>query len=599
MIQAHRIRRNDTARWPVRYLWLDTETTSETQPNGHRVQTWRCGVTIYDGWHEGKRERRPPVTVHHETPAALWQYVYNIHVPRGRTVLTAHNLGFDLRAANAFCLLPNWHWKLTKIGVHGKNLTVTWRLENGATLVCVDSHSWLPMSLAKIGELIGMPKPADPDVDDDAGWLERCTGDTEILRAAMLEVWDRLEADKAGTFQRTGAGMAWANWRHQHYTHEVTVHDNLEARDAELAAMYTGRCEAWRHGTFENGPYDEWDLALAYARVAAEIQVPVSLWGHSYGRNMTVGYATKEGMTHLERATVETERPVLPVRTADGIVWPVGKFTGWWWWRELTEARKHGAHIEITESWIYRCAPALRAWALWIIDAIENPESGYSPVQRAVLKHWSRALIGKFASRYDNWTPLGANPSGDVCLMPTIDSEGGELSNILLLGDQALISTVETLGDDACPSIQGTVMAACRAKLWQVMNKIQLPNVYYVDTDSVITDRKGSWKLHRDRPTVDGWGLRLKRKASRLTVYGPRQLVLDDERRFAGIPRTAVELPDGSFRFEAWETAEEAIRRARTGQITTIPACRRPNPTDPRRLHLEGGLTEAKRLALA
>ena len=596
MIQAHKIRRNDSSRWPRRFLFLDTETRSEVQPSGHRVQTWRCGATIYDGWSERKKERLPPVTCNHATPADLWRYVYDTHVPRSRTVLVAHNLGFDLRASNAFCMLPNWHWKLIKIGVHGKNLTVTWRLENGATLVCVDSHSWLPMSLARIGELIGHPKPADPEPDDDEGWLDRCREDVSILREAMLDIWNRCQTDELGTFQRTGAGMAWANWRHKHYTHEVIVHDNLEARDAELAATYTGRCEAWKHGTFTDGPYDEWDLSLAYARCAQEIQLPVSLYGHLFGRDVPIDRINRGDHRVLARATVDTDVPVLPARTCDGIIWPVGKFTGWWWRDELKAAEQHKAVIRVTEAWIYRCAPALRQWADWIIDTIEFPMNGWTEVQRAMLKHWSRALIGKFASRYDNWQPLGTNPSGDVCLMPCIDREGGELSNILLLGDQALISTVEELGQDACPSIQGAVMAACRVKLWQVMNKVQLDNVYYVDTDSVITDNRGSSKLHRDRTTTTKWGLRRKRQADRLTVYGPRQLVLDDERRFAGVPRNAVEALDGSLRGEVWESAEQALRRGRTGQITTIPACWRPIPTDKRRVRLEGGVSEARRL---
>lgn len=596
MIQAHRIRRNDTSRWPRRFLFLDTETVSEVQPSGHRVQTWRCGVTQYYGWHEGRKERRPVSVKAHATPADLWRYVYDIHEPRSRTVLVAHNLGFDLRASNAFCMLPNWHWKLIKIGVHGKNLTVTWRLEDGATLVCVDSHSWLPMSLARIAEMIGRAKLPDPEPNDDEGWLERCITDVDILAKAMLEVWDRCQADELGTFQRTGAGMAWSNWRHRHYTHEIVVHDNLEVRDAELAATYTGRCEAWKHGTFTDGPYDEWDLSLAYARCAREAMLPVSLYGHRYGEELVIRPVGDSPFLHLYRAVVATEVPVLPARTPDGIVWPVGKFTGWYWEQELRVALNAAAKVKVTEAWLYRTAPALKQWADWIIDAIENPAGDYTEVQRAMLKHWSRALIGKFASRYDNWRPLGTNPSGDVCLMPTIDSEGGELSNILLLGDQALISTIEELGQDACPSIQGAVMAACRVKLWQVMNKVQLDNVYYVDTDSVITDTRGSWKLHRDRTTVDRWGLRLKRKADRLQVYGPRQLVLDDERRFAGVPRNAVEALDGSLRGEVWESAEQALRRGRTGQITTIPACWRPQPTDKRRVRLEGGRSEARRL---
>ena len=593
MIQAHRIRRNESSRWPRRFVWLDTETKHSLQRNGHRVQTWRLGVTAYDGWDEYRKQAKPLIFKRHETPLDLWRYVYDIHVPRSRTVLVAHNLGFDLRASNAFGLLPQWGWKLIKIGVHGKNITVTWRLKNGATLVCVDSHSWLPTSLAKVGDMLGTPKPPDPEQDDDEAWWLRCIADVTIMREAMREVWTLLAEQDFGTFQRTGAGMAWSNWRHKHYSHEVFVHDRVEARDAEVAATYTGRCEAWRHGTYDEGPYDEWDLSLAYARCAAETLVPVSLYGHQYQPDTACLTETPRARRTLMRAEVTTDVPVLPARTKDGILWPTGTFVGWWWDDELRLAVEAGALVNPSEAWIYTAKPALAAWAGWIIDAIENPANGYTEVQRAVFKHWSRALIGKFGAKYDNWAPLGRNPTGEVCLVPCIDREGGELSNILFLGDQALISTVEAYGDDACPFVQGAIMAACRVKLWRVMRKVRLDSVYYVDTDSVITDSKGSNRLHRDRTTTSRWGLRLKSKVDSVQIHGPRQIVFGDERRFAGIPRAAVPRGDGTYYGEVWESAEAALRRGRTSTVVTVPAVWHPNPIDRRREHLAGGETRA------
>lgn len=592
MIPQHAIRRNDSARQPRRFVWLDTE-AREVTTGSRRTQTWRLAVTAYDGWSEKRGAPLPVEWQAHETPEELWAYVTGKARRRARQVLTCHNLAYDLRISRAFHLLPPLGWEVYRLGLHDRAMTVTWRDSRGATLVMVDSYSWLPMSLERVGQLLGIPKQPLPDQASDEGWLERCTTDVQILRAAMGEVWGWVEQADLGTWQRTGAGMAATVWRHQHYTHRVVVHDQQAAQEAEALSMFAGRCEAWRHGRLPRETWYEYDLSLAHARIGAELSVPVSLVSRVHRVSTDRALACDPRWRYLVEAEVAQELPVLPVVTERGIVWPEGLVRGWWWDTELALARAEGAGVEVRSAWRYAGRPALASVSRWMVDAVEGDGQGLTPVQRAAVKHWARALYGRFATRYQVWEHLGPAQDDAVYMMPLYDRESGERWHLLQMGNETKLSTGERYGTDACVAIYSAVLAECRIRLWQLMRHAGLEHVAYVDTDSVVVDAAGAAALEELIRQGGAWGLRLKARTTSVEILGPRQLRFGRSSRFAGIPTTGRRLRGGEWQAERWESMRAALGGARADSVVITGATWVRRGADHRRRHLPGGYTAA------
>src|SRR4029077_16166479 len=112
-------------------------------------------------------------------------------------------------------------------------------------------------------------------------WHARCKADAAITQAAVLELLAFIRGHHLGNWQPSGAGMGYAGRRHRFLNHKVLVHDDAPALAAERDAMHAGRAEAWWHGKAAGGPFTEWDMHMAYTRIAAECDLPVKLLGHA------------------------------------------------------------------------------------------------------------------------------------------------------------------------------------------------------------------------------------------------------------------------------------------------------------------------------
>lgn len=595
MTPPHHIKPNEGNRMPRHFVYLDCE-AREVDTGDISRQTWRLAVTAYDGWNGHRGKPLPVEWRRHATPKSLWQYVTDIAPRRARTILVAHGIGYHLRIAQAMRYLPRMGWTLAQFGAHGGNVTLKWVREDKASLVFCDFRSWIDKHHEDIASLIGRQVPPLPATDDMESWYSRCEADVDILREACRQVWAFIEDGNLGNWQRTGAAMAWANWRHRHYTHRITTHDDKGREDAEKASTYTGRCEAWRHGRLPTGGYTEWDLPLAYCNVAASTRVPISARG--YLRNPPCAdYARNDPHTRvLYKATVSVQVPVLPYRDDTGIRWPLGRWQGWYWDIELATAALEGAEITLHSAYTYAARPALAHWAEWVTSVVNNRNKAWSGIERAVVKHWSRALIGKFAARYSEWSLEGSSPDDMVGILPIKDYGNDDVTNVMLLGDQCYSESDEHYGADTFPAIQAAIMAECRCRLWTLMRIAGLNHIVYVDTDSLITDTVGSANLRQALRTSSLWGLRPKITATSMTIYGPRHLVINGTYRLAGIPSAARYVGNDRMAGEVSSSMREDMSHGRLSSVTISRTEWHIKGIDRRREHVQGGETRTLRV---
>lgn len=586
--RAHYVGHNAVTRVPSRYVYLDTEARRTFE--AHReVQTFRLAVAAFDCKRRDKNQWREREWIETTEPEALWRWIGERCARRARTVLVAHNLAYDLRIADAFTILPALGWTFKAGRVDGGQ---TWFIftNEGRTLCMVDTMSWVPTALDRLGAAIGVPKlPLPADDDTEAEWFARCRRDVEIL----ADVWRRLMrwvvTDDLGNWKLSGAGQSWAAFRHRFMRHDLLVHECDDARDAERAAAMTGRCEAWRHGELDGGPWTEYDFTTAYARIGAECAVPIRLCGEMSRPNLVTIYAPVEGRTVLALVTVTTDVPTLATRTNQGIVWPVGTFETYAWLNELTEAIAYDARVTVQRAWVYRTAPALEGFCSWVLDGIEGRRADVDPVVRVALKHWSRALIGRTAAQWSSWAPWGVSPNADVALSDAYYREGDERFELLQLGHQLIRRTGAPDNPDAMVSIMSWVMAEARVRLWRAMMVAGIETLAYCDTDSLIVDPRGAERLERAALP----GLRVKGQWSDLRVLGPRQIIPGGQLRAAGVPRGAVPAEGDVWVAGTWSGLSTSLRTGETASVEIAARRYQLHGTDNRRIHHQDGSTSA------
>ena len=593
--RAHWLKKNAAVRFPHRWIALDTEARITTDGAVER-QDWRLGVACR--WRDDVKRDPGPHWGEFTDPRALWEWVSEFTKPDSRTVVWCHNLSYDLRIADAFHILPDLGWELVWCNLDRQVSTARWRREGAGLLMC-DLMTWAPWPLERIGADLGILKPDLPiQGDDEATWFARCRADVEITAAAVRQLVEYAATNELGSWQPSGAGMAWAWWRHRHLTDRVLVHEDVEALGAEREAMHTGRCEAYVHGDPVPGRWTEWDLHVAYLRVARECSLPARLCAAYDAPSLEFYRLSERYHARMCRVRVRTEVPVIPTRHDEAIIWPVGEFTTTVWDVELDAALDAGAEVEIERMWCYRRAPFLRSWAEETYKLLESPAADVPPVVRRWLKHQSRALIGRLAVRYPSWEPFGANPEKWCGLSRFVDLEGASTTRMLALGDRTWLESEPEEGECSLPQATGWIMAECRVRLWRTLQALDPAHVAYCDTDSIIVDAKGGRELAAFAEINPNLGWREKRRNCRLSLWGPRQLQMEGSTKMSGVPKRAERVADGLWRGAVWQSLAGALETGQTSSVVVTNREWKLAGTDRRRQGSPDGPTEPYRLAV-
>lgn len=561
---AHQVRKQTSVRMPRRHIFIDTEAVSVRTKRGH-VQSWRLGAAAYHSAEKGKKVYDRLAT--YAAPRELWADIAAFTRPKSRTIMWAHNLGYDVRISQAMEVLPSMGWRLVAHNLASRGTWLHWQRDT-ASLLMVDSASVYPDTLAHIAvhfQRVKEPLPDNNALAED--WYARCVRDVEILRDAVLAYLAWVEREGLGSWRMTGAGQSYAAFCSRFVTHPMEVHDDEEVLALERKAMWTGRCEAYWRGKTRNVTIEEWDLNLAYARIAQTRVLPVALIGPIDRGESLNALLSRGGIAVLADIQVSSSVPVLPSLVGGFMAWPIGTYDTTVWSPELALALRHGAEITVRGAWLYRTAPALRAWADWLISQMSVSNDETTAWQRTILKHWSRALIGRFGMNYHRWESFGTAEDTGLMSATIYDTRSGEQYEVTHVGKDVHRDAGVTEWGESQPMITGYVMSLCRVWLWRLMQALPPRSVLYVDTDSMLVSSEWHDDLLALSQTPLGRGLRLKTMYQSIDIRGPRQIVTDSRPKISGLPHRATLMPDGSFAGEVWSSLATSVQR---GEGTTV-----------------------------
>jgi hypothetical protein len=586
-VKAHYIHSNESARVPSRFVIMDCESTRERDDKGE-IQKWSLAVAEFLEWtKQGCLQRS---TFRFETATEMWEAISSFTRSGRRTVLYAHNLNYDLRISLALSVLPALGWQMKDMRLDGRGSWSKWTREKASLILC-DSASIFPVKLQDLGNLLGIPKLPLPPSSQRERLFERCERDVAILTDAVIRYVSWMRTGILGNWQMTGASQAWSHWRHGHYTHKILIHNDDEALAAERAAMHAGRCEAWRWGTYSDDVYFEYDWQNSYPRIARDVGVPTRLAGTIRAPSSDRIHRLQDKYCVIAEVSISTATPCVPVSYEGRVLWPTGNFTTTLWDSEIDLLRECNADFRVRKAWIYDRRPALKDWAEWILSSLNSLDSGIEPWQKLILKHWSRALIGRFGMRYRSWEPFASTTEMKVCMSTLLNLENGKLSELLQVGGDVFTSGDLKEIDDGCPQVTSYIMSVARAKLWRAIQQIGTQNVYYMDTDSVVVNSAGHKVIQLAGGQGIFEGLRSKGRYKSIQLFGPRAIILDKRPTVAGMPKRSVEVEDRRWLGEVWRGATESIRLGEHDRVRVSDSSFRLRYSERRRAFNSDGTT--------
>lgn len=585
---AHYLKALKTTSTSKRLLWLDCSTYS-SKDKGLFVERWKGGVLGTTHYTSRKGERTDTLkTFDHSLD--LWQHVDGFCRKR-RQVLWAFDLAKQLRVSEGLLRLPELGWKLDKIVLER---TAAWArfTDHDRALIMCDLRSWCPVEFGAIANDVGFGGITHREfMAGETYGIETAKWRAGVVRDAVLQILNWVEGENLGQFRPTGSGQSFSAYRRRFMHHKLLVHDDTQRLTAERTGMWTGRCEAWRHGTLTGGPFVEYDMHAAYCTIGRDCDVPVVAAGAV--RSASPARLAKLIDTHavLAHVTIDTDIPCVPTRVGGRTVWPVGTFDTWLYDPELRLALQYCNKVTPHTTYLYNRAPALRGFCTWVLEGLKPQEQVYGLVPKRVLKHWSRCLVGRMGLRYRAWERFGTQPDADLRLVTYIDTDESTATDMLIAGHERFILADMSESIDSLPQIPGWIMSECRRRLWEAMLAVGMSNVAYVDTDSIIVGpgahMTGTAEFHS--AVLGTWTK--KGTYSRMVVHGPRNLACEDARRVSGLPLRARQVAPLEFSGQVMRSIKESMRAGELDRITQIPRKFILDAPDLRRQHLPDGTT--------
>jgi hypothetical protein len=421
---------------------------------------------------------------------------------------------------------------------------------SGGRVVVVDLLNWFGSSLSDIEETL------DRDRED---WRHSINGYKELACPSMekagvvlsaflrLCTWSRKH--DVGMFRYTAASQAMSAYRHRFMTHDICVHDNDYVKGLERQAMFGGRTELFRAGSFQEKMH-QLDVSSLFPSVMKHGYFPIRLnrseptaiWSDSlpdiqYGNSVATCW-------------LRTIDPIYPVRTESGIIYPVGEFCTVLCGEELAHAHWSGA-LHSVQSWAeYSTEQIFTSWVEYMWQLRKNHEADGDFIYAKLVKLMLNGLYGKFAQKAAQWVNVGDSLADepwrewtqtDVAKQTTRRFRSFGYHKQEFTGGGEIASSFV--------AISAFVASAARYRMNQLRKIAGRSEVYYQGVDGLIVTEKG-------RQLLDDAGeisestlgkLRHQLTVDEGEILGYCDYRLGSKVVKSGLSQTAILQPDGEL----------------------------------------------------
>lgn len=587
---THWLRENHQERSPHRLLVFDTETSpiDADHADHHALRLW-CARLVRRHDIDPKLPRREDFDG--RTAAQLVDLIESTSRADRSLWVMSHNLNFDLAVTELPVLLTQRGWRLTE-GALTTNDPWCRFAKGRKRLTIADTWSFLPTSVEELGEKLGIAKVPLPDFTDaDDAWHHRCAIDVDITETAISQLMDWWDRGRYGNWSLTGPATGWSSYRHRKPAPRVLVEPDPDARALEMRAVTGGRRGVSRVGLLPLGLYADVDVTTAHLTVMGNYFLPARRL-RSFAQLEPDDVALRSQVLDcLAECVVNTESPRYPWDSGRGLFYPTGKFTSVLAGPEIRAAHDRGELVSIGRGYVYTLGTHMQPWAHWLAGLLDERATDVPPTAALAAKHWSRCVPGKWAGHTSEVVSKVPDPRPGWALERGWLPREQQPADFLRIGGELWTIRRDDWAEDAFPAILAWIQSYTRLALNRMVD-LSGGAVRVCNTDGALLD------VHALAESYDGlqpphgrsdaallrwldqwcatvsaitapFVVRPKGAAKSVTVLSPQHLILDDKRRLAGVPSSAVALGGHEYKFTAWPKLRmQLVRNTRPGYVT-------------------------------
>jgi DNA polymerase type B, organellar and viral len=374
-----------------------------------------------------------------------------------------------------------------------------------------------------------------------------------------------------GGLQPTAASQAMRSFRSRQSRQPIYCHGDPTALELERESLAGGRCECFRLGMIRQKVF-HLDFTAHYPAIAAFEPVPTKLTQVYSPSVSTLKDDLESGDCVTADVILETPAPWYPIKQDERVIFPIGRFRAVLATPEVLFALSYGHIVRVNKVCRYTSAAVFTRYISELLALRLWAKSEKKRELEACCKMICNSLFGKFAQRSWQWQDVPDKESP----RPYKQWWQRDPETRLLLQWRSLAwrvqrSTPPEEGRESCPAITSHINSAGRVKLLRAMMGAGLPNVYYVDTDSVWTNGAGHSALSRGQWISDGEPgfLKLVGEYPWLRLLGIKHYETPTKHVHSGVPGHAIEVGQRKYTWDSIERLSGSLARgcAPTGMV--------------------------------
>jgi hypothetical protein len=527
--------------FPKRLVFLDTETTEHKVNTKISELSFKMGALIYVELDKNAEIiKREIVQLYNRMDFFNW---YNSTLYDRRPIyFFAHNIGFDLRILECF-------HEFAKMGLESEppivnDRTFIWIVKNiGQTLYFLDTANFAVQTVEQLGNDMNLPKLPMPDKNAPmSDWEAYNVQDCVILELFIVRYIQWLHTNQLGQFKLTLASQTMTTWRHKFMTVNVHIHNVMKFIELERTAYHGGRTECFYIKEFKNQHFYNLDVNSMYPYVMRNKQLPTK-FVKTYKRIDPKDVLRQEKDYYfIATVKLKTDENAYPLMHNNRLCFPVGSFETVLHHSELIYAIKHKHVAEIGLTAVYDKGYIARDYIDFMynmkIEAEKNGDKSTRYFAKIAMNSWYGKWGQTNVSREIYDTP-DSDDIGRICYSYPAKRMYGQILNWFGSTVVELRSGETSI---SFPAIAGAVTAESRMHLYHYMQIAGIDNVYYVDTDSIITNKMGYNNLYAAIDTTKLGYLKLEGEANYLEIRGNKDYNFGDKSRTKGKSKNAIDI---------------------------------------------------------
>lgn len=534
---------------PSKLFFVDTESNIEQGAGSTVKHTLKVGHVIY--WRREKKKIREKIeNLSFDNAFDFWQWVDDRVKSRETVYIFAHNVTFDFLVLDGFRFLPLLDYKIKSI--YSKFTTTIIRFANKKRrIVIADTMNYFPVPLDKIGASVGVDKV---NVDFNVAGLdelrERCKVDAEIIYLAIRRMLDETIFKGLGSFKLTASGLSHSIYRKAYLNQKIVINHVPNVVEFEKSAYIGGYTGIGRLVVPGEPELYKLDVNSMYPSVMLGGKFPTKL----------VEFASRVSVYDLERfligyaviATVDicTEEAIYPYRYNDAVCYPVGEFTTTLGTPMLKRALSSGHIKDVRKIAVYKQADLFSDFVREMYGERQTAKEAQDRAREMFYKMIVNTLYGKFGQRRTEVKRVGDADINEFALYDAYDPKSGEKWQEFHGGGSILFIYERGEARYTSYAIASHVTEMARLKLFELRDMAGRENVFYMDTDSLFTNREGLKRLSNIVDPYKLGAVKLEESAPFFVGFAKKDYIFGQTRRVKGFQ--ADQKPDTNTVFKAF-----------------------------------------------